>query len=83
MSGSLLDQTQVNVPAQPWLRSARFDLFFIAAPAFITAFVALGFKDQFENMVSLPLWAWVSFVLLVDVAHVYATLFRTYFDKEP
>src|SRR5215203_2815464 len=29
-----------------------------------------------------PDWAWVPAVLLVDVAHVYATAFRVYFDKE-
>ena len=29
-----------------------------------------------------PDWAWVPAVLLVDVAHVYATAFRVYFDPE-
>lgn len=29
-----------------------------------------------------PDWAWVPAVLLIDVAHVYATGFRVYFDKE-
>ena len=29
-----------------------------------------------------PDWAWVPAVLLVDVAHVYATAFRVYFDVE-
>ena len=29
-----------------------------------------------------PDWAWVPAVLLVDVAHVYATAFRVYFDAE-
>ncbi len=29
-----------------------------------------------------PDWAWVPAVLLVDVAHVYATAFRVYLDKE-
>src|ERR1700733_14759798 len=33
-------------------------------------------------MQSLPLWVWVSLILLVDVAHVYATLFRTYLHKD-
>src|SRR3990172_5614686 len=27
-----------------------------------------------------PDWTWISVVLLVDVAHVYATAFRVYFD---
>ncbi len=31
---------------------------------------------------SSPEWTWVPAVLLIDVAHVYATAFRVYFDKE-
>jgi hypothetical protein len=30
----------------------------------------------------MPSWAWFVLVLLIDVAHVYSTLYRTYFDKE-
>lgn len=30
----------------------------------------------------MPTAAWVALVLLVDVAHVHSTLYRTYFDKE-
>ena len=29
-----------------------------------------------------PGWAWVPAILLVDVAHVYATAFRVYFDRD-
>jgi len=29
-----------------------------------------------------PNWAWVPAILLIDVAHVYATFFRVYFDLE-
>ena len=34
------------------------------------------------NFEAVPVWAWVLFVLFIDVAHVYSTLYRTYFDKE-
>lgn len=54
----------------------------IIAPAFVSSIIALVFKEQLENYRTLPLWAWVSFVLVVDVAHVYATLFRTYLNKQ-
>lgn len=81
-SQSILNAASVESAPQAWLSSARWDLSFIIAPAFITSAVALAFRPLFENSSSLPLWAWVSFVLLVDVAHVYATLFRTYFDKQ-
>lgn len=42
--------------------------------------MALLLHDKFADN-ELPLWAWVTLVLAVDVAHVYATLFRTYFNK--
>lgn len=82
MTQSILNPATVEPAPQAWLSSPTWDLSFIIAPAFITSAVALLFRPLFENSSSLPLWAWVSFVLLVDVAHVYATLFRTYFDKQ-
>ena len=67
---------------QPWLSSPGFDLLFILSPALISSTFALLFGRRFEGMENLPLFAWVVLVLMVDVAHVYATLFRTYLDKE-
>lgn len=67
---------------QPWLSSALWDCLLIISPAFITSAVAIAFRSQLDNSDYMPLWAWVSFVLVVDVAHVYATLFRTYFDPK-
>lgn len=66
----------------PWLASPRFDLFLIIAPAFISSLVVILFADRLANYDYLPLWAWIAFVLLVDVAHVYSTLFRTYLDSD-
>jgi hypothetical protein len=67
---------------QAWLASAKWDSLFILAPAFITSALVICFRPFFENSSNLPLWAWVVLVMMVDVAHVYATLFRTYLDKE-
>ncbi|MCW5821254.1 MAG: hypothetical protein KIT34_00535 [Cyanobacteria bacterium TGS_CYA1] len=66
---------------QAWLASAKWDSLFIIAPAFITSILVICFRPFFENSSNLPLWAWVVLVMMVDVAHVYATLFRTYLDK--
>ena len=66
----------------PWLASAPFDLFLIIAPAFISSLVVILFADRLSDYDYLPLWAWIAFVLLVDVAHVYSTLFRTYLDSD-
>ena len=66
---------------QPWIYSPQLDLLFIIAPPFFTLLVIFIFHDYFAAAnVTLP--AWIILVLLIDVSHVYSTLYRTYFDKE-
>lgn len=68
---------------QPWLHTALADSIFILAPPFLCLLAVLlfpGFFQQTNNEVTVE--AWVILVLLIDVGHVYSTLFRTYFDKE-
>ncbi len=67
---------------QPWLHSARVDSALILAPAFVASVIAWLFRDEFAAFDDMPLWAWVSLVLCIDVAHVYATLFRTYWHPQ-
>lgn len=67
-----------NKQIQPWLHTPFVDSVFILAPAFIASLLALLFRDTFNRWDEIPPWAWLSLVLCVDVAHVYATLFRTY-----
>jgi hypothetical protein len=81
-SQNLIAQKTLDLPVQAWLSSARWDIAFIILPAYLTSVLCVLFRSQFESMQILPLWVWVSLVLLVDVAHVYATLFRTYLHKD-
>ncbi|HEY9678251.1 MAG TPA: hypothetical protein V6C76_09590 [Drouetiella sp.] len=67
---------------QAWLSSPGWDCLWIIGPAFISSTVVLLFRGQMEASSNVPLWVWICFVLLIDVAHVYATLFRTYFDPK-
>lgn len=67
---------------QPWLRSARFDLAFIIGPAFLITALVLIFRTKLEAVTGTPPWMWLLLVVGVDVAHVYSTLFRSYFDGE-
>ena len=65
----------------PWLFGPRTDaLAFTGTAVFALALVALrrflGWPEE------LPEWGWLAFVVGVDVAHVYATLFRTYLDGQ-
>ncbi len=82
MTGALFNSTTTRSFAQPWLSSARWDSVLILLPAFISSGVALMFHRALNGNQQLPPWAWICFVLLVDVAHVYSTLFRTYFNNE-
>lgn len=81
MTDSVLKSASIKRQAQPWLSSATWDTLLILAPAFLSSLIVIAFRDRLENSHDLPLWAWVCFVLMIDVAHVYATLFRTYFDE--
>jgi hypothetical protein len=64
----------------PWLFSGPVDLAAFLVPTLVAfGLVALGARFQFLKGET-PEWTWISAVLLVDVAHVYATAFRVYFD---
>ena len=66
----------------PWLWSARLDLAAFAGSAALgLGLVAVGHVAGFGGG-ALPEWGFVAFVIAIDVAHVYSTLFRTYLDSE-
>lgn len=65
----------------PFLRSPAFDLGWFVAPGLLAALagLAIGALDpEPPDQDSLALW--IAGVLLVDVAHVYASLYRSYLD---
>jgi hypothetical protein len=68
-------------PTQAWLFGRGVDLAVFAGSALLSvAFVLaapwLGVAGE------TPTWAWLVFVVGVDVAHVWSTLFRTYLDGD-
>lgn len=65
---------------QPWIRSAAFDGAFIIAPALVATALALLLAGVGRGEAGVSLWSWAVLVIGVDVAHVYSTLYRTYFD---
>jgi hypothetical protein len=67
------------VSRQPWIGGAAFDITFILAPAWLMASLVLLFPGLFRGHEVTPL-LWAVLILGVDVAHVYSTLYRTYFD---
>jgi hypothetical protein len=63
-----------------WLHSAPFDLTLLVGPPLLAALAVLLLPPLRTTIT--PVWGWVIFVLCFDVAHVYASLYRTYFDPE-
>ncbi|MFK7972672.1 MAG: hypothetical protein AB8F95_20040 [Bacteroidia bacterium] len=66
----------------PWLYHAPFESAFILAPAFLVTALVMAFPHVFGADSPVPPYAWLLLVVFIDVAHVYSTLYRTYFDKE-
>ena len=65
----------------PWLFSAPLDLFAFGGSTLIAlVLLACGAIFGWLNQ-DTPGWTWVFAILLIDVAHVYATGFRVYFDR--
>ena len=63
-----------------WLVSARFDLAFFVTPPLVAIAVLWASPTSFFEQQELPVWAWVLLIPVIDVSHVYASLYRTYFD---
>src|SRR6188768_1687631 len=65
-----------------WLFSKGIDLtVFLGSAVLSLVLLAVGWQLGILDSDS-PEWTWVSAVLLIDVAHVWSTSFRVYFDKE-
>lgn len=67
---------------QPWIGKPLVDILFILLPPFACLGVIAMFPAFFQNDKGMPDAAWVILILLIDVAHVYSTLYRTYFDPQ-
>ncbi len=66
----------------PFLWGGRWDLCLFGASFGLPLLLVLLAQLQGMPYRELPEWAFLAFVVGVDVAHVYATLFRTYLDRE-
>ena len=75
-----MTQTRRLLSSQPWIYSWLVDSILIIAPSFLAVAAVLFFREAFDQTMGVPLWAWVSFILCIDVAHVYGTIYRTYLN---
>lgn len=66
--------------AQPWIGSRLAESIFILSPPFIALLIVMLFPAEFKNSDHMPVACWVLLIIMIDVAHVYSTLYRTYFN---
>jgi hypothetical protein len=79
-SASADSAARAPAPPVPWLFSRRVDLGVFLLPALAAlALLAIG-RAAGIGSGDAPEWTWIPGVLLVDVAHVWATLFPVYLD---
>ncbi len=68
---------------QPWIHNAKTDSWFILSPPFVILLLIILFQKQLSFLESgFSLYTWLILIVFVDVAHVYSTLFKTYFVKD-
>jgi hypothetical protein len=71
-----------SITTNPWLFSRNIDLsVFLGSAIASLLLLAIGWQLGILNDES-PDWTWISAVLLIDVAHVWSTSFRVYFDTK-
>ena len=79
---TVIPEQQPTRASWPWLFSAQVDLAAFAGSALLSlVLLAWGATSGLLDR-DVPEWSWVTCILLIDVAHVYATGFRVYFDPQ-
>lgn len=64
-----------------WIKSRSFDLWWFIAPMALPPLIVFFLPEQFTNQQKTEIfpWSWILIVLSIDVAHVYTTVYKTYF----
>lgn len=68
--------------ARLWIHRPGFDVWFILSPPLVCLLLLLLFPSFIDSNYGLSTTSWVVLVLMIDVGHVYSTLYRTYFDRQ-
>lgn len=65
---------------QPWIHTPKTDSWLILSPPFLILAVIFLFQKQIQNLENqYSFYTWLFLIVFIDVAHVYSTLFKTYF----
>lgn len=65
-----------------WLTDPGKETMLIIAPLFLPVAIVFAFKNYFETHEEVTAGWWLLLVLMIDVSHVYSTVFRFYWEKE-
>jgi hypothetical protein len=64
---------------QPWIHKTKTDIAFILSPPFLILAIVFFCQSWLQSIEeSHSFYTWLFLVVFIDVAHVYATLFKTY-----
>lgn len=67
---------------QPWIHNGKLDSIFILSPPFLVLTIVLFFQKSLAKIEDhYSFYTWLFLIVFVDVAHVYSTLFKTYFVR--
>src|SRR6185369_1401419 len=64
-----------------WLVSPRKESVLILLPLFLPVLIVYLFREYFNQHTEVTVLWWVVLVLMIDVGHVYSTLFRFYWER--
>jgi hypothetical protein len=64
-----------------WLADPKKEMLVILTPLFLPVILIFLFNDYFTAHQEVSAWWWLVLVLMIDVSHVYSTLFRFYWEK--
>jgi hypothetical protein len=62
-----------------WFANRPFDLAFFHLPVWLCWLIAFTLPKEVIAL-DVPLWVWVAVVLVIDVGHVWSSIYRTYWD---
>ena len=67
---------------QPWIHKPKTDFLFILFPSFFVLGIIFIFQNWLVKIQEdFSFYTWLFLIVFIDVAHVYSTLFKTYFVK--
>ncbi|MBN9293228.1 MAG: hypothetical protein J0G96_04525 [Flavobacteriia bacterium] len=66
-----------------WIYNKTFDLIWILLPPIFIWFIVMFFHQQLQEIQEgYSFYTWLILIVFIDVAHVYASIFRSYLVKE-